>query len=366
MDADDLLRETFAEYADRAPRAERLAADVRRRAARSRRQGWAVVGAAAAGVVALAVAAAAFVPGHLTRRPVAGPYQPPYTQRVYGHGIEAYVPAEWPVDAQSCGVPRRDTVLTHGDALWCYGIEPPSLTVAYLESDDAWDSATRSMIVLRTRDSVLSGHAARFVTARTKPLRDEPVRDVSAVVVPDLGAAFWVVSPYADAAAGIAATARVVDADWQGCAQSIEHLYATEAPARPDARTEMVPTGAVAARACNYDAAGAIYSWHAMTPAEISDARRVLNTLPHGFGDPPPRENKRCENDVLSPLVVTFQYASGPDVVVYVHLFGCEQLGATNGAVQGGYDGALIRQVTRLGGSANGVMTAWSYIPPTS
>jgi hypothetical protein len=365
MDADDLLGETFAEYADRAPTATGLAAEVRRRAARNRRQSWAIVGAAAAGVAALAVAAAAFVPGHLTRRPVAGPYPPPYTQRVYGHGIEAYVPAEWPVDAQACGTPLRDTVLTHGNGSFCLVIEPPALTVAHLLTDDAWDSAAKSMTDLHTRDSALSGHRALFVTARTKPLRGEAVRDVSAVVVPDLRAAFWVVSPDADVAARMAATVRVVDVHWQGCAPSIASPYAAGLPARAQARAEMVPAGVVSARACNYDASDEIYAWHAMTPAEISDLRRVLNTLPPGFGDPPARENKQCENDELSPLVVTFQYASGPDVVVYVNLYGCEQLGATNGAVKGGYDGALITQVRKLGGSAD-VMTAWSEIPPTS
>ena len=48
--------------------------------------------------------------------------------------------------------------------------------------------------------------------------------------------------------------------------------------------------------------------------------------------------------------MVTFHYASGPDVVVHVNLFGCVQLGVSNGAVKAGYDGALVTQVAKLGG----------------
>ncbi|HEU0130653.1 MAG TPA: hypothetical protein VFQ85_06645, partial [Mycobacteriales bacterium] len=61
MPGEDLLRETLAEHAERAPRADRLVAAARERAARRRRGQWAVA-AAAVGVAGVAVAAVAVAP----------------------------------------------------------------------------------------------------------------------------------------------------------------------------------------------------------------------------------------------------------------------------------------------------------------
>lgn len=357
MGSDDLLRETFAAYADRAPRSETLAPLARARAARRRAR--MTVATAAASVAVVAVGAVALAPRgeRGTAPPVATASPGELTQRVYEGGLEFYVPASWPRDATTCNAPQQDTVVTHQSMNYCLGTEPPGLTVAYVLPLADWRGTELELRDVRRRQTTMRGHDVQHVTG----VHTRSGLAVSAVVVSAMRHAVWVASPDAGLAERITATVRIVDADWQGCPPRRRRI-APAPPSRPAATERMVPAGAVSASACRYDAEGSIAQWHALDDRELVSLARLLNALPPGFADPPPAENIACERYHSDPVVVTFRYAAGPDVPVYVNFTGCTELGASNGAVHGAATDLLDDHVGRLVGAGPNAWNRWDDV----
>jgi hypothetical protein len=363
MPDEDVLRETFATYADRAPRGDGLAAAARGRAkVAARRRARVTVAAAAASVAVVAYGAVALAPRGDDGRPVppvasepVPARHPDLTQRVYSGGLEFYVPGHWPLNEQGCaGVPTADTVLTYETSTFCMTMEPPGLSVARVLRVENWSGALQEIREQERRETTLQGgHGAELVSG----VHERSGRAVRAVVVPTMLHAVWVVSPDADLAARIVSTVRVVDVDWQGCAPRVAPTP-PEAPRVAGATERLVPDGARSAVACRYTDDGVLQEWQGLGPAAAAELAGLLNGLPRGFADPPPAENIACEKYPYEPVVVTFDYGDGR-LPVHVNFTGCERLGASNGAMHGAATDALVAAVGRLVGDGFNASNRW-------
>ena len=355
MPGEDLLRETLAEHAERAPRADRLVAAARERAARRRRGQWAVA-AAAVGVAGVAVAAVAVAPRPESRpAPLAASASPapataaPGEKMVSFRGLQVAVPAGWTANDRRCQAAQHDTyLLPNGIMNLCLAPEVPGLTVLSFGHAGGEDTSD-----LEGEPFDLDGHAAyrKEGTARDG-------RHLVGVEVPDLANAVWVVSPDLARARALVARAHVVDVDWAGCPARVASAFATP-PARPGADAALVPPGAVDVSLC----------WYGEDLRQVGSARSVagpvaavLAGLPPGYTRNPPDETGSCTpkpDGRQSPYLLRFHYPSGPDVDVWVNFLGCRELGANNGAVHGGLTHALVDLLARTVGAGN---LGWTHL----
>jgi hypothetical protein len=338
-----VLRETFAEYALRAPDADGLreAVEGRVRRGRARRRRWTVAGAVvtAASVVAVVALVTRVDEPVPPRPPVASePPAPAGTRWLMTKGVRVAVPLSWWSGDHTCGVPREDSVIVgddggDGDCAWSY---TPGLNVVWTEgARSVWEPAGAQ----EATDVTIDGVAAQRLVGRT-----EAGQYVESLVVPDRDLTVLVTTDDPAVARAVLDTARVsAGVDPRGCPVRRAETFATAPPERAGAREQMVPPGAVAASACRYGS-GWVLTSRLLGARDTARLAGVFNGLAAGFAEPSdPRRDVR-------QIVVTFRYPTGPDVVVYVHLGGARDVGATNGTVTGPLSLTLATELRRVVG----------------
>ncbi len=314
----DLLRETFEEYAGRAPDAaglrDAVAARVRRDRARRR---WTVAATAAATAAAGGAGVGVAAPGAGPAPPAEPPNvlyteppAPPGTAWLLWRGVEVAVPEAWlEPEFDACGAPTTDGVLVND-----------------LPGDDcAWHPSARLSVLLVTtpRSTMLDRiDGWRNVTVSGVPARRGSgpalIDQAEVLVIPRADVALVLATPDRALADRVFRTVRVRDGvDSRGCAIRPVPLGPPPAPARAGADRLLVPEGAVQASVC-------LYTGEFVAVSRLLDARAV-DKLAAALNGPPggPAEERRPR-----PVVMTFRYPTGPDVVVHL---GAEGV-LTNGA----------------------------------
>lgn len=351
----DLLRETFEEYALRAPSADGLRAGVDARARRLRVRRRSTVAAAAVSAAAV-VAGVLAATGDPVRRPApvvseapsptvspaprlaAEPPAPPGMRWAMFRGVEVAAPAAW-FDARfdACGAPLTDAVLvgptpSDGDCALHPSPEHDSVFVSTIVSSRP---DLPPAVVLDSEEEVtVHGMPARRGRGRSQgaALVAEG-KPVETLAFPERNLMVVVATEDRALAERILGTVRVsTGSDSRGCLIRLDALYATDPPDRPGARDVMVPGTPVQASVCRYGRDGLV-----ILSSLVTDPRGLaaaFNGLSPGAGNP----NDPVTGDTF---LVTFRYAEGPDVLVWAHQRGVRGAGATNGAVSGHGEEAL-------------------------
>ena len=318
----DLLRETFAAYAEGAPRADGLASAARRRAAARRAR--VVVAASAAAVVAVAIGAVALVPSRRDARPVTpvppvtpSPFEtPPGTFLVSFAGYHLALPDHFVPNGTRCHTPIVDTwlVLPRVDDD-CLEPHRPGVTAVRLGSYDELHSRVEGLRGAATETVELDGLTA-FLTTGTDGFGDK----VASLLLASSGSIVEVTGPDLAAARAIALTARPIlrGPDHVGCDAGWSSFQASTGEV-------LVRDGWFAAAVCRYGPGKARWLLESapLTEADAREMAATFNALPRV-----PFVEDRCDEELL---VVVFQRAdSQPDRVRIID--GCRRV------AQGGDD----------------------------
>ena len=315
----DLLRETFETYAQRAPSADGLreAVDARVRRGRSRRR-WTYVttAAATAAAVVAGIVVAGGEPGAAPgpRTPLAAePPAPDGMAWAMWKGVEVMVPEAWLTPKfDACGVPQTDAVLAgptpaDGD---CMGYPMPHIDVVMYDEPDGYIVAAMT----EGRDVVVSGVPARRLTGRgSAPVQVGGEQHAEALVIPERNVAVLVTTDDPAVAARVLGTVRISrDADSRGCAIRRELLARPAPPARDGTAERMVPGTPVQASVCRYGINDGWVYRSALVVDGVAALAAEFDQLNVGA------TASASSGPFLSFYVVTFRYAEGPDVEVYV------------------------------------------------
>lgn len=269
-DSDELaqaLRTGFEAQTAHVTAPEGLGPLARQRAGRHRRHvaGWAGLVVVVLGALGVVLAQAGSERGPVMLAQDVPPPAPHGQQAVSFHGLQVFVPREWPVNATSCGTPRRSTV-TFGDepALSCY--VPAAVGITVVDFRDATSLGGRQLVALAKSETNVDGHPARQGSGRV--LAGAPLLHV--VYVPSQRAVISVASPDDRTGARILRTVSVVPVDAYGCLDHVDSLDPTgQAPVG-----ELLPANASRVTACRYTD-----GWLTRSGAYSSAQLRVLHEL---------------------------------------------------------------------------------------
>lgn len=314
---EDQVRQSLLAHEAEAPDDSGLLSSVRAGIGRRRRLQWARAAGVAAAVVAVVVAANLVVhDSGDPRRPVtpattsAVPV-PPGMQPVSYHGVTVFVPASWRMDALTCGKALEGTVIVGrpGATPACLVQPTPQVSVVTLEQ-----FTPRAL-----------------AEARTFEPWDK--RRVDVRVFDDVGVLLSARSLDEALVRRVLDSARVTPIDHVGCRDRVWSLQPGPRPGRPGAEARLVPDGARAATICRYDD-----NWLARSvrvpPSQLAELTATFNSLPLGMSQPPARlqGGSWCAADLRRGFIVQFDYPAGDRLDVYVHISGCRDLSASNGA----------------------------------
>jgi hypothetical protein len=260
------------------------------------------------------------------------------------------VPAAWSFNELRCGTPTQDTVIVWPQVIeTCrLGHEPRVDTVALQPLRYPVDDADQKTASRRSID----GHAA----TQTSGVRRRDRMNVTVIGVADLAAAVVIATRDARVAQHISNSARVVANDAHACASKrndTDTLPTGRMPVREDARNVLAPRGPAAVSVCAYDQGGFVVG-SALTSSKAARVAQVLDTAPAGGSID--RGDGDCRLFQKPSYVLTFTYAIGPPVSVFVRFGGCGALGASNGSRVSQRTDAVIDAVLSALGNYGG---AW-------
>jgi hypothetical protein len=325
---EDVVRESLISHEEYLPDGVSLLHAVRRRSARRRRRTW--------GAAAVALAAVATTAGVLLTRPgpttmlstSVGRGVPAGTQPVSFHGVEVFVPEVWKLNDARCGTPQHDTVMVEdgGGDLFCLVPQPKGLTVVRLATTDSFSGRSRAAVA--TQPVTVDGKPA--LRGRGKPAGGTSA-ELAVLVLPDPGVVISVESPDPALAGQLLDSTRVSPMDTAGCVDRLSSLH----PRSTDgAASALVPGTPTNASICRYSAGWLLRS-SALSTTPSQQLVGILNALPTGVSQPGPgvgQDPGTCEQDAQRGFVVPFTYSDDTIVKVYVHIGGCKDLSASNGA----------------------------------
>jgi hypothetical protein len=258
------------------------------------------------------------------------------------HGVQAQVPAGWATNAVACGTaPRQNTVIVDQGTVATCLMEYPGNGPVY---DTASFMPARTFAIdnptTRLTAGTLDGMPVKRATMAESRGRERGVLELTAQ-----GVVIDVTARQPRVIDEILASVRVVTVDHNGCPSTAPGLYPAGGGGHADTASALVPGSPSSAALCHYasptDTAPAPRDplGHSTGLGSVDTARlaELMNGLAPGL---------RTSSDVLPAVcpsfaqdfyLVRFYYRSGPPVDIYLHMLGCDHLGADNGSRTGGF-----------------------------
>jgi hypothetical protein len=268
------------------------------------------------------------------------------TRPVGFHGVQVLVPSSWPLNATKCGTPIRDTVIV-GQGVIALCLLAPRPTVSVVELAPLAQAQAGGQTAAAGRAIRLDGHPARRGADRLPDGRSRVV-----LVIPDLDVAVTATSRDAALVRRIIASATIRPVDAAGCHDRVARLRPAGPPARQGAAARLVPASPTAGSICRYSDLRLERST-TLTAGQLRHLLGVLNGLPAGTSRPGGGyaiSADSCQQEERRGFVLRFDHASGPAVEVFVHIGGCGQLSAANGARTTKLSPELVTTLTGLVG----------------
>lgn len=338
---EELIRDAFTAHEREAPDPANLLADLHSRDDRSRGKDRIMARIAPAVYVALIIGIALYGAVYLAGRsqraaepPPAGPAVPEGMKPVSFHGVQVFVPASWPISPErsECDRPTSDFVELPFGAVTSIGCFPkPSLAAVTAVRFDTADSPRgQQRATVATEAVIVDGHTGR----RGAGVAKGETTEMAVLVLPDPGVVISVASPDEATAQRILDSTRVVPVDSYGCVDHVEPLTPAGASERSGAGSQLVPGEPISGAVCLYGGSWLAHSVR-LSNEQMGNLRSILNALPPGVSQPGEgfsATEEACREEQANGYIVTFGYASGPRLDVYVHIGGCADLSASNGS----------------------------------
>jgi hypothetical protein len=269
------------------------------------------------------------------------------TQAISYHGIEMRVPASWKVNDTYCGTPMHDTVVVaQGPTPDCLVREPPGLTVVeILTTSTEPDSfgaiystvATESVTVDGSPAQRGSGYITRIQARR------------SVLVLPEQEVVVSIESPDDAMAERLLDSVHLAPVDSNGCAARVSSLTPDRGAKPAYAAAALLPPGATSVSICRYRDLQLERSTR-LTANDVAQLQSIFGALPVGVSHPGPEFAEApflCAEDLRRGFVIRADSPDGDITPVFVHIGGCDELSASNGARSTKIDWPLVTFMTR-------------------
>ena len=344
---EELIRETLADRASRAPSADGLVEGVRHRRRRRRATRTAFAVAAVAVATATAVVVPLTLGDHGTTKPAEKPTTPPAPasdEQVIGyHGLEITVPVSWHINDTRCGTPVSNTVVRDtGGTLACAVGRPKGISsVELLDNPSDWIAHIRNLQSTTNREGV------------TIQRGSIPHRPGAVVVVPSVGVLMFVDTTTTAMADGIVDSIRLADRDVTGCSMREHQLNPPSRGGSDQSGPLALPPAPSSITICHYSDFW-LMSAVTVTGQTAANIVRLANAAEpgwaHGAGapseaacgkEPPPT------GELGAGYILFLHYADGPTVTAWAHIGTCGRLGITTGLATGALTLELAQAINR-------------------
>ena len=288
----------------------------------------------------------------------------PGSQTVMFHGLTITVPSSWLIARGEVCTLSRSIVRLPGFTLTCAYPDTPS--VAFVDFLEGEDRLPLTGPITSTKTTI-SGVAATRSDGRWAG------RAAFGYTVPTLRASVLIVPAQGQDGADLAGSLQIKAVDSHGCAAKVADLAElprNEPPAREGAADTLVPGRPAMLRVCRY-VAGWLEQGAALTGPQQTRTLRVLAGLPPGFSRAavPTISRPLCyspgkgvdtidgkDSSDLEAYRIQADYPVGKPVIVIVRLAMCGDLGASNGSRTGQRTDALMKEMMRVAGNAEGAI----------